>query len=366
MGRLKLTLATAALLGLTLVLPAVVGADSLSPVTDLPWWLHDPGNPSGSWPQGCSWHCDCGNGPDNPKCGGVDFYLDAGTLVTAADHGRVWSSSPEWSWVDHGSVKTGYGHLSQTFWQMKEKYSEGLCRSTPIGWSGGSNGIDHLHFHGKTTKDNGQYKWTPIHGDQGGAPPADGSPHRYEEADFASGTWWQPREHYGGATNAYMVDDSARDTSPPEFFLYGNFGSGGWLFRRFGFSYWGRAHRHMWSRRVGGEPGYAASWQPNLPIADHNWAIWVFIPAKYATATNAHYQVQWWTGRQWESDDVRIDQNANYDEFVRLDGTRKTYPTLSPGRGQLRVFLMRDCDGCRLNADIAADAVLFVPGNCGP
>ena len=102
MGRLKLTLAVAALLGLRLAVPGWVAADGLSPVTDLPWWLHDPGSPNGTWPQGCSWHCDCGSGPDNANCGGVDFYLDAGTLVTAAGHGRILTSSPSWTWVDHG------------------------------------------------------------------------------------------------------------------------------------------------------------------------------------------------------------------------------------------------------------------------
>ncbi len=353
-------------------------ADFVGHVSDLPW-VHQ------TWEFGCSWHCDCASGSDDSSCSGTDFLLRSGTLVIAAGNGSLAKATslsgglgPNFVEVEHtGGIFSDYAHLTHRFWSSGS--SDSMCRFIALGYSGRSNSVDHLHFagrsirHGDAGSQQDNKSWAPVHADLAtgitlGNPPftADGSPHSYGTGDFASGHWKEPRDHSGGTTSAYMVDDQQRS----EFTLHSSIGSpGGWNRQAHGFGYWGLTvppgtppgnapPAASFTRRYGNSGNPLATFDPNMPAAG-NWAVYVFVPTDGGTTTSASYDVI--VGSSTST--FVVDQNANFNKWVRLGGAR--FLTSGTGQGRIRVRLMDRCTDCGDETKhVAADAVLFIPDSC--
>lgn len=353
---------------LLLALPGLVRATS-DTITDLPVY--------GNWPISCGWHLNC-NPPDprrpgigyRPDEGGVDIAVPSGTLVHAAGHGENGAPAEvidagyhrNYGYfvdIDHGPDISTYAHLNWYFLTEGQR----VCRHVAVGYSGASGGVTgaHLHFEGDAAPD----QFDPIWG----------SGSQYNNAHFRYDPYAVPRQtqprvsHNRVQTQAYTVDE----VQASEFFLHGPVRrANGWREGFVGFSYMGEAAGHTWFTHVGSD-ARMATWDPILPVADPGWQVYAFIPHEYATARRAHYRVEWWDPQQgWLKTDVYVDQSQFDNEWVRLENaSHQSFPTTGPGQWQLSVKLINDCaasgaSGCASGDRLlAADAMMFVPSDCG-
>jgi hypothetical protein len=284
-----------------------------------------------------------------------------GTSLFAAGHGEVtygdcvpggYGCSVD---IDHGSETSKYAHLDSPFLSPGMR----VCRHVAVGYSGDTGNSDgpHLHFGGEISPN----QFAPIHGNR---------PGRVYNSQFQYDPYHVPPTprpsvaHSGVQTNAYTVDD----IQTSEFFLHGSVGYLGWTDAPFGFSYFDEANANMWYVGVEEETTHWATWDPILPIVS-DWAVYVFIPWRDATARNAHYQVLWWDGMSWQSDTAFVDQYVYANQWVRLEGfLYSTFPTTAPGQWHLSVRVYNDCpyEDCSEDEKLGVDAALFIPADCGP
>jgi murein DD-endopeptidase MepM/ murein hydrolase activator NlpD len=325
------------------------------PITDLPF-----GN--GSYPLTCGWHVDCHRQPGyDPQKGAIDLGMGTGSMVHAAGHGDVrWGGhQPAWGYnvkLDHGGEMSIYAHLDYYFFTGGEH----ICRHVTVGYSGSSGNVTgpHLHFGGEDAPD----QFDTIHGVR---------PRTYGNEAFQHDPYAVPGgpdpvvEHQGVLTNAKTVDDGLLGR---EFFLHGPAADPGWLrFSGRGFGFRNERRATFWYTPVVSEPTRWAAWHPVLKVSG-DWEVYVFVPPVHATAPSARYRVEWYTASGWQSTEMLVDQSAVYNEWVRLaNANHASFPTLWPGRGQLAVKLFDDCAEPRCaGTEVAADATLFIPADCGP
>jgi murein DD-endopeptidase MepM/ murein hydrolase activator NlpD len=272
------------------------------------------------------WH----TGEDWNGRGGGD--TDLGDPVYAASQGRAVGFgyyTPSWGNVvllehalpDGTRVWSQYAHLDQI---MVQDAGQQVTRGQQVGTIGKGEKtaqypqgrwIAHLHFEIRRNKlpiDT----WTPlVHNQQ------QVLANYYSPTPFINQHRPQDIARWAGIDQRLQVIVDSQGTDKQA-----------GTFRKANVDYWysapyGYQGTMLWTYASAETEANWAEWRPALPAAGQ-WEVWVYIPERYATTTQARYVVVHADGRA----EVVVNQNDYHNQWVRLGDYR-----IEPGRGYLRL-----------------------------
>ena len=275
---------------------------------------------------------------------GWDWSMYTGTSVLAAATGTVVLSTDDWEGrcygstivIDHGNgYYTQYSHLSQRFVGENVQVTAGQL----IAASGNSVGPNpecdpvgpHLHFGVRQGGySNSTYAIDPFGWRGLGRDPL------FDYNGRVSTCLWagMPGETISCGDITVEDDGAGWSESPPHGL--------GWFT-----SVSGNGYREHYATVVQANPNRHAWWQPVFPELGF-YQVQAFIPANYATTSNARYWIDYYQGNGMSA----VKQNVAYNQWVPLGAYE-----FAPGNGS--VYLNNDTDESQGSRWIAADGMRF-------